>query len=131
MDKQCCPNDGHEMARDVRPMTIAYRGRDATFDMPGWYCGTCGESVHTGADMKVSDRELNKLKDEAEGVFTPVEVRRIRKKHGLAQAEAGRLIGGGPLAFQTYGSAQNITSREGSTALRLLDHHPEEDEKRV
>ena len=33
-----------------------------TFNMPGWYCDTSGESIHTGEDMKVSDWMLNELK---------------------------------------------------------------------
>lgn len=126
MAERYCPNDAREMARDVRPMTIAYKGRETTVEMPGWYCAACGEGVHSGADMKVSDRALNRLKAEAEGVLTPVEVRRIRKKLGLSQADAGRIIGGGPRAFQKYESAEILTSRAVSTALRLLDRHPEE-----
>lgn len=126
MDKQFCPNDGQEMVRDVRPMTIAYKGCEATFDMPGWYCAKCGEGIHSGADMKASDRELNKLKAEIEGVLAPSEVRRIRKKLGLSQAAAGQIIGGGPRAFQKYESADIVASRAVSTALRLLDRHPED-----
>ena len=30
--------------------------------MPGWYCDECDESIHTGDDMKVSDRMLKQLK---------------------------------------------------------------------
>ena len=30
--------------------------------MPGWYCDASDESIHTGEDMKVSDRALNRLK---------------------------------------------------------------------
>ena len=43
-------------------MTIAYKDQSATFEMPGWYCDECGESIHTGEDMKVSDRMLDQLK---------------------------------------------------------------------
>jgi len=31
-------------------------------DMPGWYC-SCGESVHSGDDMKVYDQALSILKE--------------------------------------------------------------------
>ena len=57
-----CPETGAPMHRDARPMTLAYKGENLTFDMPGWYCGTSEESIHTGADMKISDRMLNCLK---------------------------------------------------------------------
>jgi HTH-type transcriptional regulator/antitoxin MqsA len=50
------------MRRDARPMTLDYKGQSMTFDMPGWYCDASDHSVHTGEDMKVSDRMLNQLK---------------------------------------------------------------------
>lgn len=67
------------MVRDVRSMTIAYKGASTTFDMPGWYCDASEESIHNGADMKVSDRALNELKARVEGLLEPKMVRRIRK----------------------------------------------------
>jgi HTH-type transcriptional regulator / antitoxin MqsA len=57
---------------DVRPMTLAYKGESITFDMPGWYCHSCSESIHTGADMNLSDRKLNLLK-------APVEFSRLAR----------------------------------------------------
>ena len=40
-------------------MTLTYKGKTITFDMPGWYCDASDESIHSGYDMKVSDRMLN------------------------------------------------------------------------
>lgn len=73
------------MHRDVRPMTLEYKGQSITFDMPGWYCDESDQSIRTGEDMKVSDRALNKLKARVEGLLEPEEIRRIRKKLGLNQ----------------------------------------------
>lgn len=50
------------MKRGVAPMTIAYEDQSATFEMPGWYCAECDESIHTGDDLKVSDRMLKRIK---------------------------------------------------------------------
>jgi HTH-type transcriptional regulator/antitoxin MqsA len=105
-------------------MTLSYKGETITFDMPGWYCGTSDESIHTGADMKLSDRMLNRLKARAEGLLEPEEVRRIRKKLGLTQGDAGQIIGGGPRAFQKYETGDLLPSRAISSALVLLDHDP-------
>lgn len=66
-----CPVSGEIMVRDTRPMTITYKGHSATFDMPGWYCDASGESVHSGADMKVSDRALSALKAQVEDSHSP------------------------------------------------------------
>ena len=92
-------------------MTLNYKGQSITFDMPGWYCEASDESIHAGADMKVSDRALNRLKAQAEGLLEPVEIRRIRKKLGLTQEQAGQLIGGGPRAFQKYETGDLLPSR--------------------
>lgn len=125
MTNPVCPETGAPMHRGVRPMTLSYKGKSITFDMPGWYCGQSEESVHTGVDMKVSDRMLNLLKAQSEGLLAPEEIRRIRKKLHLSQEAAGLLIGGGPRAFQKYESGDLLPSRAVSSALVLLDHAPE------
>ncbi len=57
-----CPETGTPMKRGVAPMTISYKDQPATFEMPGWYCAECDGSIHTGDDLKVPDRMLNRLK---------------------------------------------------------------------
>jgi HTH-type transcriptional regulator/antitoxin MqsA len=74
--------------------------------------------------MKVSDRALNRLKAQSEGLLEPQEIKRIRKKLSLTQTEAGELIGGGPRAFQKYENGDLLPSRAISSALRLLDADP-------
>jgi HTH-type transcriptional regulator/antitoxin MqsA len=113
------------MYRGVSSMTLTYKKESITFDMPGWYCDQSEESIHTGEDMKVSDRKLNLLKARSEGLLEPVEIRRIRKRLHLSQEAAGLLIGGGPRAFQKYESGDLLPSRAASSALILLDHDPE------
>jgi HTH-type transcriptional regulator / antitoxin MqsA len=62
MSNPVCPKTGAPMQRGVQSMTLEYKGAIAIFDMPGWYCKESGESIHTGEDMKMSDRALNRLK---------------------------------------------------------------------
>ncbi|PLX37617.1 MAG: type II toxin-antitoxin system MqsA family antitoxin [Hyphomicrobiales bacterium] len=125
MAEAICPECGHPMHRDERPMTITYKDQSTTFDMPGWYCNDDGESLHSGDDMKVSDRALNRLKAEVEGLLEPQTIRRIRKRLKLTQKDAGRLIGGGPNAFQKYESGDVLVSRAVTSALLLLDSNPD------
>ncbi len=61
-DPVVCPETGAPMLRATRPMTLNYKGESVTFDMPGWYCEASEQSIHTGDDMKTSDRMLNRLK---------------------------------------------------------------------
>jgi HTH-type transcriptional regulator / antitoxin MqsA len=124
MANPVCPETGEPMHRDVRPLKLTYKGQSITVDMPGWYCDQSEESIHSGDDMKVSDRALNRLKARSEGLLEPEEIRRIRKNIGLTQAAAGELIGGGPRAFQKYETGDLVPSRAISSALVLLDHDP-------
>ncbi len=124
MTNPICPETGAPMFRGLRPMTLTYKGESITFDMPGWYCDQSEESIHTGEDMKISDRKLNLLKTRSERLLEPDEIRRIRKKLHLTQEAAGLLIGGGPRAFQKYESGDLLPSRAVSSALVLLDHDP-------
>jgi HTH-type transcriptional regulator/antitoxin MqsA len=119
-----CPKTGAPMHRGVRPMTLTYKEESITFDLPGWYCDESDESIHTGKDMRVSDRMLNRLKARSEGLLEPEEIRHIRKKLRLSQEAAGLLVGGGPRAFQKYESGDLLPSRAVSSALVLLDHDP-------
>ena len=119
-----CPETGASMKRGIKPMTLTYKGESITVDMPGWYCDSSDESVHSGEDMKVSDRALNRLKANAEGLLTPEEIYRIRRKLRLSQMAAGETIGGGPRAFQKYEKGILLPSRAISSALMLLDHDP-------
>ena len=119
-----CPKTGAPMRRGARPLTLTYKEESITFNMSGWYCDDCQESIHTGQDMKVSDRMLNRLKARSEGLLGPEDIRRIRNKLHLTQENAGRLIGGGRRAFQKYESGDLLPSRAVSSALVLLDHDP-------
>lgn len=125
MDNPVCPETGFPMIRAVRPFTLKYKGETVTFDMPGWYCEESGQSIHTGNDLKISDRMLNALKARSEGLLLPQEILRIRRKLRLTQVAAGNLIGGGPRAFQKYEAGDLLPSRAISSALVLLDSAPE------
>lgn len=124
MTNPTCPQTGQPMFRDTRPMTLTYRGHQATFVMPGWYCQSSAESIHSGEDMKASDRALNRLKAKVEGLLDPESVKSIRKRLGLNQKQAGSIIGGGPNAFQKYESGDVLVSHGVMSALLLLDRDP-------
>ena len=126
MEPLTCPETGKPMVRGLRQVTISYKGLSRSFDMPGWYAEGVEDGIHSGEDMKVSDRELNRLKAEADHLLTPDEVRAIRRKLRLSQRDAGLVIGGGPRAFQKYESGEILVSRGIASALRLLERHPEE-----
>lgn len=120
-----CPKTGDRMHRGVQPVTITYKDQSETLNMPGWYCKKCGEGIHTGSDMRESDRALARMKARHAGLPAPEDVRRIRKELGLTQKAAGLLIGGGPWAFQKYESGAVTVNRAVASALTLLEQNPD------
>ena len=54
----------------------------------------------------------------------PEEIRAIRKRLGLSQAEAGELLGGGPRAFTKYETGAVKPAAAVVTLLRLLERDP-------
>jgi HTH-type transcriptional regulator/antitoxin MqsA len=105
--------------------TIDHAGLSATVDgLSGWRCGACEEIefdaesarryAATGDDLVLRARELQSK-----------EIRRIRRKLGLSQAEAARLTGGGHNAFSRYERGEAAPLPAVVNLLRLLDKHPE------
>lgn len=90
-------------------------------DVPGWYPDDDGDSLHSGVDLAESDRVFRELK-----AAYAAHVRKVRKRLGLAQEEAGRLIGGGRRAFQKYESGAMPPSDAAVGLIEILDRHPEE-----
>ena len=117
---------GRLLKRSVRPLTLSYKGRHITVDMPGWYPDGDGESLHSAVDMRVSDRALAALRKmvEEDLVLPPNRIQAIRRKLGLSQREASELIGGGPRSFQKYESGEVEASIPMSNLLRLLENDP-------
>ena len=124
-ESRTCPTSGHRMFRDVRPMTLRHKGESEIVDMPGWYCEECGESVHSGVDMEVSNQALYRMKARVRGLLEPEEVRRIRKRLGLTQKAAELLIGVSPGAFRKYESGALLVSGAVSGLLILLERDPD------
>jgi HTH-type transcriptional regulator/antitoxin MqsA len=105
---------------------ITFEGLSETIDLPGWYPkgGPSDDGLHTGKDMEVSDAALRRLMTKARATLSPAEVKAIRSKLKLSQREAGKLIGGGPRAFQKYESGEVMASVPMSKLLRLLAKDP-------
>jgi HTH-type transcriptional regulator/antitoxin MqsA len=121
------PETGRLLRRDVRQTTVDYLGRRKIIDLPGWYPEDPrhnDDAILENADARVLDRAFNELKAAAEGLPTPDDVRRIRRRLHLSQRNASEILGGGPRAFQKYESGEVVVSRPMANLLLLLDRDP-------
>lgn len=121
-----CPACGHgDMTPQNWDKVVTYRGKAVTVhEVSGFRCSECGEAVYddesydrvaaTGDALVKAARKSN-----------PPEVRIIREKLGLTQAEAGKVFGGGVNAFSRYERGAAKPSATMRKLLKLVEHHPE------
>lgn len=93
--------------------------------LSGFRCGACGE-IEFDADSAeryaaAGDSLVLQARREV-----GEELRRIRKKLGLNQAEASALTGGGHNAFSRYETGKVVPAPAVINLFRLLDRHPDE-----
>lgn len=115
------PETGENLRRGVRAKVIRYGSLWRRLEVPGWYPANEGDALHTGEDLLESDRVFKELRQ-----AYATRVRQFRKKVGLSQAEAGKIIGGGVRAFQKYESGKVPPSDAAVALIELLIRHPEE-----
>ena len=122
-----CDDCGHALERGVQQRTWTYKGQSATAEQPAWYCpvNLAHEPVLDEADIEATEGVFLALRAQVEGTLAAAEVQRIRRRLGLSQRQAGRLLGGGPMAFHKYEKGEIAVTRAVAVLLRLLDRHPE------
>lgn len=96
-----------------------YNGKEK--DIPIFYseCACCGSETIAQEQAKKNKREMIKFKREVDNLLNHKEIREIRKGLGLSIEEAGKLFGGGPVAFSKYENNDLIQSLPMDAALRL------------
>lgn len=121
-----CPVCGRgQLERRTQRQVFRYQGKTFRYDQPGAWCDACHEGILDTADMDATERLLFDFRASVDGYLTTAEIRRIRKKLGLTQKQAGQLFGGGHNAFSRYESGSARPPKSTDTLLRLLDTHPE------
>ena len=121
-----CPACGKRALRRFagETMTVEHAGlTSAVANLSGWRCGGCGEVLFdadgatryaaAGDALALQERERQRR-----------EIRRVRRKLGLSQAQASMLTGGGPNAFSRYELGKAKPLPAVINLLRLLDRHP-------
>ncbi len=115
------PKTGDVLRRDARMQTLSVGSLSREVEVPGWYPDDDGDSIHSGAELQAIDQAYLELR-----AAYAARVKSVRKKLGLTQEEAGRIIGGGRRAFQKYERGTMQPSEAAIGLIEILDRHPEE-----
>lgn len=124
--KRICPQCGAAMRRrEARSETIEYAGESARVTgLSGWFCTACDEAIFDGESARRYGEAGDALIARAR-TRRQEEIRRIRKKLGLTQIEAGKLVGVGKVAFSRYERGETQAPEPLVKLLRLVERHPE------
>lgn len=122
--KKSCPSCGEAMRREIREDVVEYKGHRKAFEVSGWWCTSCDEAIFEGPELEAAERAFVELRAEVEAVLLPEEIAEIRQKLRLSQREAGKILGGGPRAFQKYEAGAVPVSAPMNNLLLLLSKDP-------
>lgn len=118
----------NSLVLEVRDVPFEYRGKSTVINaVHGTFCTACGEGFadpdHPADWRRLSD-EIHAFTQQVDAA-TAVEMRAMRKKLGLRQADAGKLFGGGVSAFSEYERGKTQPHKSTVLLLKLLNKHPE------
>lgn len=122
----CAACGGHDMRDETRDVSRLYKGQSIVVKaVPGRYCADCGEAefLTPGQAEQFATEVQRAMQAIDQGRRT--ELRSIRRRLGLKQAEAAALFGGGVNAFSEYERGVREPSKSTVVLLRLLDRHPD------
>jgi len=121
-----CPICGEgKLIKKVVEETFTYKGKSITIpDYVIYECNLCGEAIVDKKTLKSAGKKLTAFKKEIEGLLTPEEIKRIRKKFNFSQELMGEILGGGKKAFARYETGHLCQSRAMDNLLRILDAYP-------
>ena len=121
----CCEAGAEMVPFEGETHRVDYRGQSVGVDgLSGFRCPACGEIEFDAASAEryAAAGDVLAL---AERRAAGDELRRIRKKLKLNQAEASRLTGGGHNAFSRYETGKTKPPLALVKLLKVLDRHPE------
>lgn len=104
--------------------TVAYKGEILSVPMAYTLCKSCGHEFVGAEQIKANDKVVLAAKRNVDGLLTPVQIRQLRKKLGLTQAQAAVFFGGGRNAFSKYERGEVAQSEAMDKLLRLCNAHP-------
>ena len=121
-----CPicGEGHLNAV-VGKNTVDYKDHTTELNMQYSVCDACGSEQADAAQTRANKRAMIAFKKHVDGLLTGAEVRAIRERLRINQADASRIFGGGPVAFSKYENDDVMQSESMDKLLRLAADLPE------
>lgn len=122
---RCPACNHHEMIEETLDETLSYGGQSLTLHgMRGRFCPVCGEGVWDPESYRRYTEAQAALVRSVKGDVSE-EIRRLRKKLKLTQAQLARAFGVGEVAFSRYERGVTRPPAPLVKLLKLIDRHPD------
>lgn len=123
---EICPlcGEGHLELR-VYKNSVEYNGQTALLDSQYSECDFCGSEQASPIQTRNNKRTMMAFKKQVDGLLTGAELKALRQRLGINQAEAALIFGGGPVAFSKYESDDVMQSEAMDKLLRVADEFPD------
>lgn len=120
-----CPvcGQGH-IVREARQDQFDYQGVTLTAKSIEEFCDDCGTLLMPPELIRDNVRAKQRAKKQHDRLLSGQEIKQIRTRLGITQAEASRLFGGGANAFAKYEADDVMQSAAMDKLIRLADALP-------
>ena len=126
MKKLECPACGGKMTRAIQDLRYIYKGKPLVVPaLDALVCATCGEALFATPEDGARYDAAIRAHISAVNLNSAPDLRAIRKRLKLTQAEAGRIFGGGITAFSRYERGEIKPPVALVKFFQVLDRHPE------
>lgn len=115
---------GGSFSRARGPQPVDIRGATVMVDADHYYCAECGEVRFDLDQLDRARRAAMESLAESEGLLRPDEIRGLREKLGLTQAEFETALGLGPKTMVRWETARVMPCRAMALLLLLIRRDP-------
>ena len=120
-----CPICGEgRLHPKIEKNPVEYKGETTELAIHFSLCDACGSEQADAAQTRANKRLMIAFKKRVDGLLAGGEVRVLRDKLGLSQAEAAQVFGGGQVAFSKYEHDDVAQSEAMDKLLRLAAELP-------
>lgn len=120
-----CPTCGTMMRRTREAVTMSVNGEEVRVpNIPHLRCPKCGEGLFTLQDAKMMRLGAFDIYRRTQGLLSADEIRAIRERYGLTQAELARLLRLGGNTVSRWEAGHNVQTAAMDVLLRLIRDLP-------
>ncbi|MGL4187301.1 MAG: type II toxin-antitoxin system MqsA family antitoxin [Sphaerotilus sulfidivorans] len=120
--QEMCPlcGEGH-VTSHCEEVEQSYAGHRSMVPMHFRSCDHCGSDFAGAEESQLNKRAMVGFRKRVDELLSGSQIRKIREKYKISQAQAAKLFGGGPVAFSKYEHDDVAQSAAMDNLLRLVE----------